>query len=113
MAIKSSLETYKRLFRQRLAGVDALPQLALLGLISGSLTAGVILLFRFFIEFPLAMFLPHGDPENFEGLSSFVRVTLPLSGAFVLGIIWYRLQISQRKVGVAYVMERLNYTKGI
>lgn len=112
MPIKASVETYKRLFRQKLAGVDALPQLAILGLISGSLTALVILLFRFFIEWPLAYFLPEGDPENFEGLSSFMRVVLPLSGAFVIGVIWYRLQISQRKVGVAYVMERLNYHQG-
>lgn len=112
MPFKATVETYKRLFRQRLAGVDALPQLALLGLISGALTAGVILLFRFAIEGPLAYFLPQGDPEYFEGLSSFVRVVLPLSGAFLIGLIWYRLQISQRKVGVAYVMERLNYHQG-
>lgn len=112
MPFKASVETYKRVFRQRLAGVDALPQLAILGLISGSLTAGVILLFRFVIEQPLAYFFPNGDPENFEGLSAFARVVLPLSGAFIIGVIWYRLKINQRKVGVAYVMERLNYHQG-
>lgn len=112
MPFKATIETYKRLFRQRLAGVDALPQLTLLGLISGALTAGVILLFRFAIEWPLAYFLPHGDPEYFEGLSATVRVLLPLSGALIIGTIWYRLQISQRKVGVAFVIERLNFHQG-
>ncbi len=112
MPLKLHFENYKRVFRQQLSGVDALPQLAILGLISGSLTAGVILLFRFMIEVPLAYFLPEGDPENFEGLSTFMRALLPVSGAILIGTIWYRLKISQRKVGVALVMERLNYHQG-
>ncbi len=112
MPIKALYEHYKRVFQQRLSNVDALPQLAILGLISGSLTALVIILFRFCIEWPLAWFLPDGDPENFEGLSQLMRVSLPLGGAVLIGLIWYRLQISQRKVGVAFVMERLNYHQG-
>jgi CIC family chloride channel protein len=112
MPLKTTFENYKRVFRQQLSGVDALPQLSVLGLISGTLTAGVILLFRFLIEAPLALFLPEGDPENFEGLSTFIRAVLPISGAVLIGTIWYRLKISQRKVGVALVMERLNYHQG-
>ena len=111
-SLKTALEDYKRLFSQKLSGVDALPQLAILGLISGSLTAGVILLFRLLIEWPLSYYLPNGDPENFEGLSGIVRAVLPITGAILIGAIWYRLQISQRKVGVAFVMERLNYHQG-
>lgn len=112
MQLKTHFENYTRVFREQLSGVDALPQLAILGLISGALTAGVILLFRFMIEVPLAYFLPNGDPENFEGLSTFARVVLPISGALLIGTIWYRLKISQRKVGIAFVMERLNYHQG-
>jgi len=112
MSLKTALEDYKRLFSQKLSGVDALPQLAILGLISGSLTAGVILLFRLLIEWPLSQYLPNGDPENFEGLSSLLRAVLPISGAILIASIWYRLQINQRKVGVAFVMERLNYHQG-
>lgn len=112
MPIQALYEHYKRVFQQRLSNVDALPQLAILGVISGALTALVILVFRLCIEWPLAALLPHGDPENFEGLSQWLRVSLPLSGALIIGIIWYRLQINQRKVGVAFVMERLNYHQG-
>jgi len=112
MPLKTTLESYKSLSRQRLAGLDALPLLALLGLVSGTLTTGVILLFRLLIEWPLGHFLPGGAPENFEGLSNLMRVTLPLGGAVLIGTIWYRLQISQRKVGVALVIERLNYHQG-
>jgi len=112
MPFKTTFENYKRVFRHQLSGVDALPQLSILGLISGSLTAGVILLFRFLIEAPLAYFFPEGDPENYEGLSTFMRAVLPISGAFLIGVIWYRLKINQRKVGVAFVMERLNYHQG-
>ncbi len=112
MRLSARFRQYKVLFRQRLSELDALPQLSVLAIIAGVLTAGVIILFRVFIEWPLGYFLPEGDPENFEGLSELARVMLPLSGAFVLGVVWYRLHISQRKVGVAAVMERLSYHQG-
>ena len=53
-------------FRRRLSGVDALPQLAVLGLLSGLITGGVILLFRQAIEWPLEHFLPGAGSESFE-----------------------------------------------
>lgn len=112
MSLRDSFENYKRVFRQKLSGVEALPQLAILGLITGFLTSAVILLFRLFIELPLTYFLPGGDPENFEGLSDLMRAVLPISGAVIIATIWYRLKISQRKVGVAFVIERLNYHQG-
>lgn len=107
-----SLESFKSFFRQRLAGSDALPQLSVLGLMVGVLTALVIVVFRWCIEWPLAQLLPGGDPENFEGLSHAARSLLPLAGALIIAIIWYRMKISQRKVGVALVIERLNYHQG-
>lgn len=112
MPLKQSLESFKYFFRHQLSGSDALPQLSLLGLIVGVVTAGVILLFRLAIEWPLAYWLPNGDPENFEGLSDLARTLLPISGAFIIACVWYRLRIGQRKVGVAFVMERLNYHQG-
>ena len=65
MSLRDSFENYKRVFRQQLSGAEALPQLAILGLLTGFLTSAVILLFRLFIELPLMYFLPDGDPENF------------------------------------------------
>ena len=91
-------------FRRRLAGVDALPQLALLGLLSGVFTGAVILLFRFAIEFPLGYLLPENDAENYEDLAMLTRTLLPLGGAVLLGLLLHWLASSDRKVGVAHVM---------
>ncbi|WP_303287613.1 chloride channel protein [Marinobacter sp. SS8-8] len=99
-------------FRRRLSGVDALPQLAVLGLLSGLITGGVILVFRLAIEWPLERFLPGEDPESFENLDLLTRGLLPLAGALSLGFLFHRLAIHDRKVGVVHVMERLNYHQG-
>lgn len=100
------------LFRRRLSGVDALPQLALLGLLSGLVTGVVILLFRLAIELPLEYFLPGHDSESFEKLDLITRGLLPLAGAVALGLFLHRLGIQDRKVGIVHVMERLNYHQG-
>jgi len=99
-------------FRRRLSGVDALPQLAVLGLLSGLITGGVILLFRLAIEWPLEHFLPGSGSESFEQLDILTRGLLPLAGALALGLILHRLAIHDRKVGIVHVMERLNYHQG-
>ncbi|MFO8140925.1 MAG: chloride channel protein [Marinobacter sp.] len=99
-------------FRRRLTGVDALPQLAVLGLLSGVVTGAVILLFRFAIEWPLEHFLPGEGSENFEQLQIVTRGLLPLAGAMGLGLLLHNLAIHDRKVGVVHVMERLNYHQG-
>lgn len=109
---ESRLENYKHFFRERLSYVDALPQLAILSLITGLLTALVILIFRWCIETTLSFYLPEANSENFEALSTTMRMALPLGGAFVIAVVWYKMRINQRKVGVAYVMERLAYHQG-
>ncbi|WP_203298715.1 chloride channel protein [Marinobacter sediminum] len=100
------------LFRRRLSGVDALPQLAVLGLLSGLVTGGVILVFRLAIEWPLEYFLPGDGSESFEDLDLLTRGLLPLTGALILGFILHRLAVQDRKVGIVHVMERLNYHQG-
>lgn len=99
-------------FRRKLSGVDALPQLAVLGLLSGLVTGGVILLFRLAIEWPLEYFLPGAGSESFEELDLLTRGLLPLTGALGLGLLLHRLAIHDRKVGVVHIMERLNYHQG-
>ncbi len=99
-------------FRRRLSGVDALPQLSVLGLLSGLFTGGVILLFRWAIEWPLEQFLPGTGSESFEDLDLIVRGVLPLAGAVGLGLFLHRLATQDRKVGIVHVMERLNYHQG-
>ncbi|PAV27502.1 chloride channel protein [Tamilnaduibacter salinus] len=100
------------LFRRKLAGVDGLPQLTILGLVSGIITGAVILAFRFAIEWPLATWLPGQTGEAFESLPLLTRSLLPLGGALLLGLLLHRLHISDRKVGVTYILERLNYHQG-
>lgn len=99
-------------FRRKLSGVDALPQLAVLGLLSGLVTGAVILLFRLAIEWPLEYFLPGDSSESFEELDILTRGLLPLAGALGLGLLLHRLAIHDRKVGVVHIMERLNYHQG-
>ena len=53
-------------FRERLAHLDALPQYALLGVLSGIVAGVVILIFRLTIEIPLQLWLSENNPENFE-----------------------------------------------
>lgn len=99
-------------FRRRLSGVDALPQLAVLGLLSGLITGAVILVFRLAIEWPLEHFLPGEGSESFESLDVITRGLLPLAGALGLGLLLHRLAPHNRKVGILHVMERLNYHQG-
>lgn len=99
-------------FRQRLAHVDALPQLALLGVLCGALTGVVMLAFRGAMELPLASFLPGGDSENFEDLPWMLRFALPVLGGLAVGFVLTRLPDENRWVGVTHVMERLNRHQG-
>lgn len=105
-------EQFFPMFRRRLSGVDALPQLAVLGLLSGLITGGVILIFRLAIEWPLEYFLPGDGSESFEELDLLTRGLLPLVGALMLGLMLHRLAAQDRKVGIVHVMERLNYHQG-
>ncbi len=97
-------------FRQRLARVDALPQLALLGAVSGLLTGWVILVFRVAIEVPLGWYF--GNPENFETAQLLERLLLPVAGAVLLGILLGGRAPERIRVGVTHVMERLSRHQG-
>ena len=106
------MDRYLQAFQRSLANVDALPQLAVLGLLSGVATGLVILLFRAAIELPLAYFLPDNDAENFEALGIWTRTLLPLAGAFWIGLLLHYLSAPQRRFGINLVIERLNFHQG-
>ncbi|MEE4361836.1 MAG: chloride channel protein [Pseudomonadales bacterium] len=99
-------------FRQRLAEVDALPQLSLLALVSGLVTGLVMVLFRLILEAPLTWLSPGGAAQRFEFLGWETRVLLPLVGGLVIGIVFQRLRAVRRGVGVTHVMERLARHQG-
>ena len=98
--------------RIRLANVDALPQLALLGLSSGLITGLIIMVFRLLIESVQAGFLPGANPENYEALSAVTRFLLPLLGAVAIALLFYFIKSSASHVGVVHVLERLAYHQG-
>lgn len=98
--------------RHRLAAVDAAPQLAMIGAITGLLTGIVIISFRAGIEITLSQWLPARNPENFEGLAREMRFALPMAGGLLLGLLLQPLRASQRRVGVVHVMERLSRHQG-
>lgn len=94
-----------------MAGVEALPPLILLAIVAGLLTGLVVLLFRAGLEGG-AWLTGRPDAENFDGLSPWTAVLMPLVGATVLGLILSRLPAESRRFGVVHVMERLSRYQG-
>ena len=99
-------------FRRQLANVDALPQLCVLGLVSGVITGAVMVAFRLLLEAGAMLYMPEGDPEAFEGLSPWLRALLPIVAVTLIGLLLYRQRSAARKLGVSHVIERLTYHQG-
>ena len=91
---------------------DGLPLLALLGLVCGVLSGGIIILFRLAMDTVAQGLLPNGNIESFELLSSTQRLILCVAGGLVVGLILNMLKPKLRQVGVVHVIERLDYHQG-
>ena len=59
--------------RTLLARLDSLPRLAILGLLTGVLTAVVIILFRELTELSQTSVIGLNDPDSYEQLDSLTR----------------------------------------
>lgn len=110
--IRERFHQYLDNYRVRISRAEALPQLALLGVISGIMAGLVIIAFRLLIEETQAAFLPGGDCENYEGLDPYVRIYLAVGGGLLVGLILTFIPKALRRVGVVHVMERLSYHQG-
>ena len=99
-------------FRRQLANVDALPQLCVLGLVSGVITGAVMVALRLLLEAGAALYMPDGDPEAFEGLTPWLRALLPIMAVTLIGLLLYRQRSTARNLGVSHVIERLTYHQG-
>lgn len=86
--------------------------LAVLASLVGLLSAGMITLFRLSYEMPLEYWLPNGNHEGFESLSSEARVVLLLVSTVILIFFFSRLQSADRKVGVAHSLLRIEKHQG-
>ncbi len=98
--------------REHLAHAEALFPLALVGLISGLVTGGVIIAFRWITENAQLALTPVAGPEAFEWLSWPYRLGLPIAGGLLIGVIFQRASLGSRQVGVVHVMEQLAYHSG-
>ncbi len=96
----------------RLSSLDALPQLAMLAIPVGLLSAGVIIAFRMLVESTQASLLPGGSVENYEALSPLLRFLLPAGGGLLIGLGLQYLRDETRQTGIVHVMERLAYHQG-
>ncbi|EXJ13474.1 Chloride channel protein EriC [Imhoffiella purpurea] len=97
--------------RLRLSRPESLLWYALLGLATGLATGLLIVGFRLSVEGTQALMLPvHG--ENYEALTLWLRFLLPLLGALAIGLIFVRFAKGIHVLGVARVMERMEYHQG-
>lgn len=94
----------------QLTNANALPAIALLGLVTGLIAGLICSLFRLAIDLPLQVLLPGESAESFETLALEWRLLLPIAGALVLGLIFHLLQGNKdNRFGIVHVLERLNH----
>ncbi|HHL19757.1 MAG TPA: chloride channel protein, partial [Thiothrix sp.] len=98
--------------RFHLSRPDALLHLALLGVISGFLAGGTIVLFRFIVENIQDSILPGQGAENYEELAASLRFLLPIISSLLLALLFYHNSKGIRVLGIAHVIERMAYHQG-
>jgi len=91
---------------------DAVLMLVVMGLLTGTLTGCVIVIFRMAVEGTLAGMLPGNADENFEGLPAWLRLLLPVAGGLLIGLLFRWTANGQTLMGVGRVIERLTYHQG-
>jgi H+/Cl- antiporter ClcA len=99
-------------FHFRLARPDALVQLAALGLLTGLIAGGVIVIFRLLVEQTQDYLLPGNGPENYEALDENIRFLFPIISGVILALLFYTSAKGLRVLGIARVMERMAYHQG-
>lgn len=98
--------------RLKLGSLNALPILSVLGLVSGLLAGGVIVLFRLIIESGFVLWHRGEGVNDFEGAPWWFRLSLPLIGGFLVGFVLHKVGKELRQVGVGHVLERMSYHQG-
>jgi H+/Cl- antiporter ClcA len=99
-------------YRMSVARYDAVPQLALLGIVAGVLAGVTIVVFRLLVQWLHGALTPGGESGNYLHLAPHYRLLLPLAGGLTIGILFTFLAIPDRRVGILHVLERLAYHQG-
>ena len=111
--LKSGYGRFLEAQQMRMAGsVEGLPMLAFLGLLSGVVCGGIVILFRLAVDQTTSSILPNGHAEGFESLAPVYRFLLCVAGGLAVGLVLQRLSARARNVGVVHVLERLDYHQG-
>ncbi len=97
--------------RIRLSSSEALPQLTILGLLTGLFAGTLLIGFRELLTLISTTLVPEGE-DHFESLSALHRFLLPLAGAVVIIFMVKLIRKKRRSVGVAHVIERLTMHRG-
>jgi H+/Cl- antiporter ClcA len=98
--------------RIHLARPDAAMHMAMVGLITGFLSGGVIIIFRLVVETIQEHMLPGQGSENYEALPIFWHFFLPVIGGVLLALLFYHYSKNLRVFGIAKVIDRLTYHQG-
>ncbi len=86
-------------------------RIAFLGAIVGLMAAILVILFRMCIELSQQLLLPDAQIGNYEALSTPMRFLFPVLGAVILGLLFERLPVERRSVGIVHLLDFLRYRK--
>ena len=109
MSQQISLQLDKHRFH--LSRPDALIQITFLGLLTGILAGGVIVLFRMLVEESQSVLLS-GKSENFETLSMQARFLFPVAGSLIIAVGFYFYAKGIHVLSVPRVIERMAFHQG-
>ena len=89
----------------------SLRRLSLLGALIGLMAGVLVTVFRFAIEYSQYWLLPDHEIGNYEALPGWLRLLFPVAGALILGLVFERLPVGQRAVGIVHVLDYLRFRK--
>lgn len=87
--------------------------MAVLGVITGALTAAVVIAFRLLYESAQHGLLPGGQLGDYEGLPAWQRLLLPIAGAAVIGLYMRHIAHRDPRTGIGFVIERTAYHEAL
>ncbi|MCU7940801.1 MAG: chloride channel protein [gamma proteobacterium symbiont of Bathyaustriella thionipta] len=109
--VSQKLSPHLEKHRIHLSRPDALIQLTFLGLLTGILAGGVIVLFRLLVE-ESQMILLSANSENYEGLSLESRFLFPVAGSLIIAVGFHFYSKGIHVLGVGRVIERMAFHQG-
>ncbi len=86
-------------------------RIALLGAVVGLMAGVLVTLFRLSIEIGQQILLPESQIGNYEALPGWMRFLFPVAGAIILGLVFEKLPVERRSVGIVHLLDYLRFRK--